>query len=125
MCSELILAFIYFLTICVINFFLSRLIIFYVKKIFYFVKFKNIFRFYSVSDLTLLSFLYFYSKEEFSNIGLLKNINKIKSNDDPVTIGNIYKFLSMTKSSKKNKSANFYFKLLENQYISSSIKINE
>lgn len=125
MCTELILAIIYFLTICIVNYFLFKLLKTYFNNIFYLLKLKNICKFFKNHDLDLISFFYFENKNktENKNIKRLNELNKFSNTNDSLIIGNIYKFLNLNleKNSKISDFLAYYLKLLENQYLSINI----
>ena len=114
MCTELLLAIIYFITIFVVNFFLYKLLKSYWRNISYLLRLKNIYKLYKNDKMAIVSNLYIYLKNK--NQKLLLNLNKFSKNQDIIIIGNIYKFL---KNNTINSNVNnFYFKLLEMQYLS-------
>ena len=114
MCTELLLAIIYFITIFVVNFFLYKLLKSYWKNISYLLKLKNIYQLYKNEKMEVISNLYLYLKNK--NQKILFNLNKFSKNEDIIVIGNIYKYLqSNTIDSNLNT---FYFKLLKIQYLS-------
>ena len=118
MCTELLLAIIYFITILVVNFFLYKLLKSYYRNISYLLKLKNIYQLYKNDKMEIIANLYLYLKNK--NQKVLFNLNKYSKNEDIIIIGNIYKFLRInTINSNLN---NFYFKLLEMQYLSLNIE---
>ena len=90
MCTELILAIIYFLIIFTVNFFLYKLLKNYFKNIFYLKKLQSI----------------------FNNI--IKNSNNINQKNDLLIIQDIYQNLKENKVSEI--SINYYLNLFEKQY---------
>ena len=117
MCTELLLAIIYFITILVVNFFIYKLLKSYYKNISYLLRLKNIYKLYKTEKMGIISNLYLYLKNK--NQKILFNLNKFSKNKDIIVIGNIYKFL---KTNTINSNLNsFYFKLLEIQYLSLNI----
>ena len=115
MCTELLLAIIYFSTIFVVNFFLYKLLKSYWKNISYLLKLKNIYQLYKNDKMEIISNLYLYLKNK--NQKVIFNLNKFSKNEDIIIIGNIYKYL---KNNTLDSNLNtFYFKLLEIQYLSS------
>jgi len=118
MCTELLLAIIYFITIFIVNFFLYRLLKSYWRNISYLLRLKNIYKLYKNDKVAIISNLYIYLKNR--NQKVLLNLNKFSKHQDIIIIGNIYKFL---KNNTINSSVNnFYFKLLEIQYLSLNIE---
>ena len=113
MCTELLLAIIYFITIFVVNFFLYKLLKSYWNNIFYLLRLKNIYQFNKTGQMEIISNLYLYLKNKTKNKKTLFNLNKFSKKKDILIIGNIYKLL-------KNNTIdlnNYYFKLLEIQYL--------
>jgi hypothetical protein len=90
MCTELILAIIYFLIIFIVDFFLYKLLKNYFKNIFYLKKLQSI----------------------FNNI--IKNSNNINQKNDLLIIQDIYQNLKENKVSEI--SINYYLNLFEKQY---------
>jgi hypothetical protein len=122
MCKELLIAFLYFLTIVVLNFFLLFLFKSNLSKIFYFQKFKTIENKILYSKINLIPFLYFYNKYEEKIKQLKKKNSLTKPNTDSVIIGNIYKELRKQKN-YENFSFLFYYKLQEAIYLSKKLEI--
>jgi hypothetical protein len=124
MCTEFFLALLYFLVIFTINFFLYKVLSFYVKNIIQLQKIKIINKRYPNNKLILK--LYEYSNTEFRN---LNNLNTLEENKDKtidtLIIGNIYKYLktSVKNNQKKNSLSEYYFQLLENQYLSFNFNV--
>jgi hypothetical protein len=119
MCTELLLAIIYFSTIITVNYFLYNLLKNYVKNIFYLTKLKNIFTKFKKEDVKSLALFYFYSKNDFKNINLLGILNKFSSSNDTIVIGKTYNYLA-TNIEEKSNSSNaliYYLRLLESQYL--------
>ena len=126
MCTELGLAILYFLSIFIVNFFLFKVLKNYFKNILYLQKIRAIFTTFSnKTDLKLVSLLYLFLKKETKNRNLLNQMNLIKNVEDYLIIGNIYSNLLKNEetSFSRRKSENFYFELLENQYLSNSISL--
>jgi hypothetical protein len=126
MCTELGLAILYFLSIFIVNFFLFKVLKNYFKNILYLQKIRTIFTTFSnKTDLKLVSLLYLFLKKETKNRNLLNQMNLIKNVEDYLIIGNIYSNLLENEetSFSRRKSENFYFELLENQYLSNSINL--
>jgi hypothetical protein len=119
MCSEVFLALIYFLVIFTINFFLYKILTFYIKNILKLQKLKNINKIYPNNKL--IGTLYKYSNTEIRNLETLNNLeNKNTQEIDTLIIGNIYKYLKnvVKKTQNKNSVEEYYFDLLANQYLS-------
>ena len=123
MCTEFFLACLYFLILSVINFFLLKLLNVYLKNIFQLNKIKNISRIYPNNQF--FRKLYKYSDKNYQNSKTLStfNIGDMK-NIDPLIIGNTYRYLSANNLLiSKKKSNDFYFQLLQNQYLSVEINL--
>ena len=124
MCTEFLLAILYFITILTVNYFLLKLLKTYLNNILNLQKFQNIFKSFKLQDISLITFLYSLLKKNSFNIISLKNLEKIILVDsllekkDILILGNIYEILSnnLNKSLKENKVENYYFYLLEKQY---------
>jgi len=116
MCKELFIAFLYFLTIFIVNFFLVILIKSYLTKIFYFTKLKNIARVIPFSNNNLIPFLYFYNKYKEKIEKLKQKFPKELDLRDSLIIGNIYGEL-IAKKSLENFSSIFYYKLQQAIYL--------
>jgi hypothetical protein len=125
MCTELILAILYFITIFAVNFFLYKLIKNYIVKILYLLKFKNIFKFFKLSKNNIFPLLYLYSKNSLQNQKILELIPNSINSKDVLLIGNLYSYLLKNIDIKISKSTtqNYYFQLLENQYLSKFIDL--
>ena len=119
MCTELILAIIYFFTIFVVNLFLYKLLRNYFQNILYLLKFKNIFNTYKTEDLYTISLFYFYFLKDLNFRALLKNFKNIENKNDVILIGNVYKNLNTRKNLET--SISYYLNLLEKQYLSNKI----
>ena len=125
MCTEFFLVIIYFLIILTINYFFFKLLKTYLINIIQLTKFKNIFSFFKGSDLLIVSNLYLNLKLNSSNLSLLKRLNNLleihfpQKTEDLLLVGNFYKFLNKKYSvdSNKSDSTNFYFQLLNKQYL--------
>ena len=86
-------------------------------------KIKNISRIYPNNQF--FRKLYKYSDKNYQNSKTLStfNIGDMK-NIDPLIIGNIYRYLSANNLLiSKKKSNDFYFQLLQNQYLSVEINL--
>ena len=126
MCTELSLAILYFITIFAVNFFLFKVLKNYVVNIIYLQQIKKIFiSFSEKTDLKLISFLYSFLKKDSKNRNILNNLNSVNEIEDSLIIGNIY--LNLLKNQEnpisKRVSENFYFQLLQNQYLSNNINL--
>ena len=117
MCTEFLLACLYFLILSLINFFLLKLLGSYLKNIFKLRKIKNISRIYPTNKL--FRKLYTYSNKEYQNLKTLNtfNTNQTKSLD-PLILGNIYRYFANSKlRTSTRESTEFYFQLLATQYL--------
>jgi len=125
MCTELLLALIYFGTIFAVNFFLYKLLTTYVKNIFSLLKMKNIFNTFPGEEKTIFSLLSLYSKNPSKNRSMLLRLPNVVTSQDVLILGNIYRFLLSEKQKpEENKnSSTFYLQLLENQYLSKKITL--
>ena len=98
----------------------------YLTNITYLQQIKNIFTVFSnKKDLRLVALLYSFLKKDTKNRNLLNQLNLTKDFEDSLIIGNIY--LNLLKNQEnpdiERKSENFYFQLLENQYLSKNINL--
>lgn len=111
MCTELLLAIIYLITLFVINYFLYNFLRNSFSKSLYFLKLLTILKIFKKKDLFLFLNLY----NLYINKNSKKSLNlQIKDN---LILGNIYEFLFKTKKEKKILNSNFYyFSLLILQY---------
>ena len=119
MCTEFLLAIIYFSTIFFVNYFLLKLLKTYFKNVFYLLRLKNIFKSFKKSNNTLVFFLSSLLQKEKKNSILLGTIHRFSKTQDVLIIGNTYKYLSTNlkyEASTNNKL--YYFELLANQYLS-------
>ena len=126
MCTELFLAILYFSTIFAVNFFLFKLLKTYTRNITYLLKVQNIFKQKLPKDIRGFVLLHLYSKKNSKNVDLVDLLNKYSINEDVLTIGNTYSYLlknSQEQGSRKQLN-NFYLELLENQYLSKNIELN-
>jgi hypothetical protein len=126
MCTELFLAVLYFITIFAVNFFLFKLLKTYTRNITYLLKVQNIFKQKLPKDIRGFILLHLYSKKNSKNVDLVDLLNKYSINEDVLTIGNTYSYLlknSQEQGSRKQLN-NFYLELLENQYLSKNIELN-
>jgi len=119
MCTEFLLAFLYFITIFIVNYFLFKLVKNYFTNIFSLVKLRNIFLNFKKSTNTLVFLLSSFEKKEKKNISLLRSLNSYSTTQDILIIGNTYKYLSQKFQQEGIPEANkYYFELLGNQYLS-------
>jgi hypothetical protein len=126
MCTELLLAILYFITIFFVNFFLFKVLKNYFENLLYLQKIKRIMTsFSSKKELTLITLLHLFSKKDLKTRTNLKKLNSFLEIQDPLIIGNIYRNLLQNKGnlSVNRISENFYFQLLENQYLSRNISL--
>ena len=114
MCTEFILALIYFGIIFIINLLLVKLLLSYKKSLISFSKIKKIKNFFEKKSMSLLLFLEKIDKKELKVFPFSREMKNFSDTKDILIIGNIYK--SLAKGQKKN-SINFYFSLLEQQYL--------
>jgi len=123
MCTELFLAILYFSTIFAVNFFLFKLLKTYTKSITYLLKVQNIFKQKLPKNISEFILLYLYNKKNSINTDLLPLLNNYSLTNDIVTIGHIYSYLLKTnrEQSSNKQLNNFYFELLETQYLSKTI----
>jgi hypothetical protein len=119
MCTEFLLAIIYFVTIFFVNYFLFKLLKTYSKNIFYLLRLKNIFKSFKDSNNNLVFFLASMLKTEKKNSTILVTLNRLSKTQDILVIGNTYKYLSSNlkyETSADNKI--YYFELMANHYLS-------
>ena len=86
MCTELILALIYFFTIFIVNIFLYKLLKNYFENILYLIKIKTIFTNYKTENLSIISLLYFYLSKDLNFRTFLKNFKNIRNKNDVLLI---------------------------------------
>ena len=122
MCTEFLLAIIYFITIFFVNYFLFKLLKTYFKNIFYLLRLKTIFKSFKTSNNNLVFFLSsLLKKEKKGSALLLGTLHKFSNTEDILIIGNTYKYLSNNlKYEISDNNRIYYFELLSNQYLSSS-----
>jgi hypothetical protein len=119
MCTEFLLAIIYFVTIFFVNYFLFKLLKTYSKNIFYLLRLKTIFKSFKDSNNNLVFFLSSMLKTEKKNSTILVTLNRLSKTQDILIIGNTYKYLSSNlkyETSADNKI--YYFELMANHYLS-------
>jgi hypothetical protein len=120
MCTEFFLAFIYFITIFIVNYFLSKLVKNYFENIFSLLKLKNIFQTFQKSTNNLIFLLSSFEKKEKPNMSLLRSFPSSSTTQDILVIGNIYKYLAQKRQQEGWTDINkYYVELLGNQYLSS------
>ena len=126
MCTELLLAILYFSTIFAVNFFLFKLLKTYTKSITYRLKVQNIFKQKLPKDIRGFILLHLYSKKNSRNIDLVSLLNNYSTSNDVLTIGNTYSYLlkNSQEQGSKRQLNNFYLELLENQYLSKNLELN-
>lgn len=126
MCTELLLAILYFSTIFAVNFFLFKLLKTYTRSITYLLKVQNIFKQKLPKDIRGFILLHLYSKKNSRNIDLVSLLNNYSIDNDVLTIGNTYSYLlkNSQEQDSKRQLNNFYLELLENQYLSKNIELN-
>ena len=75
--------------------------------------------------MNLITLLHLFSKKDLKTRNNLKKLNSLLEIQDPLIIGNIYKNLLQNKGNPtvNRISENFYFQLLENQYLSRNINL--
>ena len=118
MCTEFFLAFVYFLTIVFVNYFLFKLLKSYLGNIFYLLKLRNIFVSFKKSTNNLVFLLSSFSKKEKKNSAVLTNLSRFSNTTDLLVIGNTYKYLGDVLQNENVNDANlYYFELLANQYL--------
>lgn len=116
MCTEFLLALIYFIILFAVNFLVGKLLVSYKKSLLFQLKLKNIFTFFEKKNLSLLFFLEKNQKNESKFSSLVEKIKNFSKTKDILIIGNIYKKFSIFEKKKINSSS-FYFLLLQQQYI--------
>lgn len=118
MCTELLLALLYFITILIVNYFLYKLLAEYTSKIIYLLQLKNILTKFTKSESVFFFTLYSSTKKQ-SKVSL-KLFNNISSTKDVFLIGNTYRYLGtlLKKENNFNTTTLYYLELLENQYLS-------
>ena len=113
MCTELLLAVIYFLTIAFVNYFLFQLLRSYWKSIIQFLQIKNIFQQYS-QEKSFQKTFFIFKKEKL----ILPEFFSSLERKDPIFIGNLYRYLSKREEKREEKKEkNYYFYLMERQFL--------
>ena len=113
MCLEFTFAFIYFLILLFINFFLLKIIKDSFKKTLRLRKFKKSFKLLSSSSFCI-PFLYFYLEKGLYSQKLPLFLSTKKLDEDVLLIGNFYKSLQQKKTVEN--SFFYYINLQEKQY---------
>ena len=119
MCTEFLLAIVYFVTIFFVNYFLFKLLKTYFKNISYLLRLKTIFKSFKESNNNLVFFLSSLIKKEKRNSTALLTLHKFSNTQDILIIGNTYKYLSTNlkyEASDDNKI--YYFELMTDHYLS-------
>ena len=119
MCTEFLLAIVYFVTIFFVNYFLFKLLKTYFKNISYLLRLKTIFKSFKESNNNLVFFLSSLIKKEKRNSTALLTLHKFSNTQDILIIGNTYKYLSSNlkyEASDDNKI--YYFELMTDHYLS-------
>lgn len=119
MCTEFLLAIVYFVTIFFVNYFLFKLLKTYFKNISYLLRLKTIFKSFKESNNNLVFFLSSLLKKEKRNSTALLTLHKFSNTQDILIIGNTYKYLSSNlkyEGSDDNKI--YYFELMADHYLS-------
>ena len=137
MCTEFLLAIIYFLTIGVINFFLIKVITQSKNEIVSFLKVRNTLKYFERKEESILFFQCFCFKslleEEIQkNFGVKKMLEEFLSfqrlefpeiekyflkEKDPLILGHLSHQLFLNSLESKKKGQIIYFRLLENQFL--------
>ena len=123
MCTEFLLAIIYFVTIFFVNYFLFKLLKTYFKNISYLLRLKTIFKSFKESNNNLVFFLSSLIKKEKRNSTALLTLHKFSNTQDILIIGNTYKYLSSNlkyEASDDNKI--YYFELMTDHYLATKKK---
>ena len=130
MCTEFVLAILYFFTIFLVNFFLFQLVKNYLKNIFFVTKVKNGFQNAKKQNRLLFSFLLqtqinFRQKKDERKKKFLSSLQtSFFPTKDIVLLGYFYRSLKLIEISEKKQEKerkNCFFELLEQQYLSSPL----
>ena len=116
MCTEFLLALIYFSIIFIINYLLVKLLLSYQRNFFSLLKLKMILNSFEKKSLNLLLCLENRKKKNLKIPFLIGDLKKFSNTKDILIIGNTYK--SFTNNKSNINSIDFYFPLLEQQYLS-------
>jgi hypothetical protein len=114
MCPELLLAFLYFLTIASVNYFLYKIGKNFLATISSLQQFKHSFSFFSKKERFILSLLYFLGKQEFAFSYFSIPLEKEKK--DSFFFGKLSGFLQKNFQKKPKVAFIYYFFLLKQQY---------
>ena len=118
MCTEFLLAIIYFITIFLVNYFLFRLVKNYFTTIFSLVKLKVLFKAFKKSTNNLVFSFLSLLKKERKNVSLLGKLQKFSKTKDILIIGNTYKYLgSKVKNEISKENKLYFFDLLASHYL--------
>jgi hypothetical protein len=117
MCTELILAFIYFTVILIINYLLFNFLKNIKEKIFDLIKRKRILTIFEKENQRLLYSFVFNSQNLNQNEKSLYSFSQNSETTDLLIIGSSYKYFK-----QKIKQNLYFFELLENQYLISNFK---
>ena len=128
MCTEFILAVIYFLTILIINYFIFKLIKTNLVNIIDLLKIEKIFKYSFVSKKKNLFYYLIQLQKNSKNFRILLELNNIIDSQDLLLIGYTYQFLSkkvefnfQPTEKKEFVSNKIYLNLLENQFLSKDL----
>ena len=102
MCTELILAFLYFITIFLVNYFLFQLLKKNIEIIFYLLKVENLINQYSSTEQKNLFYYLIQFKKKVKTVQMFFYLNGLLETEDLLMIGNTYQFL--LKNTKKDNS---------------------
>jgi hypothetical protein len=122
MCTELFLAFLYFIAIVGANYFIFKLIQINYKNLLYLLKIEKVFKNFTEKERKRFFYFLIKLKKEVKNIESFDLIKEKFNTTDNLIIGYTYKYLAENITSKDIKKQIFisnklYFKLLENQYL--------
>nr|AYO28678.1 hypothetical protein [Neotessella volvocina] len=119
MCAEFLLAFLYFLTLFIINIFLYRLIFSYFKKLLFFLKIKMIFSSLKKNNNNSFANYYFFF-QKIKKSSFEPNFFSIIKTNDILLIGNFYNLLLKNGLQQNRNSFDYYYSLLSLQYLISN-----
>ena len=116
MCTELVLAFIYFVTIFLVNYFLFKLLKKNLETIFYLLKVEIIFTNFTQKEQKNLFYYLIQFQKKVKNIKMFYLLNGLLNTEDLLIIGHTYKFLLKnvkleplsTTISEKNANKSFF-----------------
>lgn len=116
MCTEFLLAALYFIILFFVNFLLFQLIKSYFKDFFFFLHLQHLFRLSQEKKNSFFSLFLLSSKQTFFFPSFRrKDLISSYNGKDILILGNIAKTLSLNSKLSKEK---FYYQLIENQYLS-------